>query len=86
MAEAKVDLKEDRLFPCGWGLIYRVVCAPKDWTPERVGEQATRDDPPGTSVNRWNVATPHSREDDFSGVNHLPCPDDPDRVHWLINC
>lgn len=83
---SSVDLTEDRLFPCGWGLIYRVVCAPKSWAPERVAETATREDPPGTSVNEWVISDPGERKDAFNGVNQLPCPDDPNRVHWLINC
>lgn len=85
-AEKKVDLTEDRIFPLGWGLIYRAVCAPKSWTPERIAAQATADDPPGTSANRWEIATPQERKDDFNGVNQLPCPDDCNRVHWLLNC
>jgi hypothetical protein len=82
----KVDLTEDRLFPCGWGLIYRVVCAPKSWAPEEVGEEATRMDPPGTTANRWEVSEPRERKDAFDGINHVDCPDDCNRVHWLINC
>lgn len=82
----KIDLTEDRLYSLGFGLIYRLVCAPASWSPERVGEEATRQDPPGTSANRWKVTDPHEREDDFNGVNQLPCPDDPNRTHWLIAC
>lgn len=26
------------------------------------------------------------REGPFNGVNHLPCPDDCNRTHWLVNC
>lgn len=81
-----VDLTEDRLFNLGWGLIFRVVCAPSSWTPERVAEQATKDDPPGTSANRWVVSTPGERDDEFNNVSCLQCPDDEHRKHWLINC
>lgn len=81
-----VDLTEDRLFPVGWGLIYRVVCAPKSWTPEKVAAQCTQADPPGTSANEWVISEPSERAGDFNGVNHLPCPDDCNRIHWLLNC
>ena len=84
---SQVDLSEDRLFPLGWGLIFRAVCAPKTWLPDRVSEQVTKDDPPGTSVNRWVISEPNNeRKDIFKGVNVIPCPDDPNRQHWLLNC
>lgn len=37
-------------------------------------------------LNRWVISTPEQRDDDFNGVNHLPCPDDCNRTHWLVNC
>lgn len=80
------DLTEDRLYSLGWGLVYKLVCAPASWSPERVSDEATRMDPPGTSVNRWVVSDPHERKDEFNGINHLPCPDCADRIHWLVNC
>lgn len=84
---SKPDLTQDRVFPCGWGLIFRCVCAPKSWPPERVAEDVTRSDPPGTSVNKWVVSAPDdNRTDAFKGTNNLPCPDDPNRIHWLLNC
>ena len=82
----KPDLSEDRVFPLGWGLIFRAVCAPKSWPPEKVAADVTASDPPGTSVNQWVVSEPQERDDDFNNVNQLPCPDDPNRVHWLLNC
>jgi len=81
-----VDLSEDRLFPVGWGLIYRCVCAPKSWSEDRVAEVITREDPPGTSVNRWVISDPQGRDDEFNNCNNIQCPDDPNRVHWLLNC
>jgi hypothetical protein len=86
LSKNDVDLSQDRLFSLGWGLIYRVVCAPKSWSADRVSETATRNDPPGTSLNRWEVSEPREREDPFNNYNNVQCPDDPDRVHWLINC
>ena len=88
MANPKnVDLTEDRVIPVGWGLIFRCVCAPKSWEPTRVAEDVTRSDPPGTSNNKWVVSDPDDdRQDDFKGTNNLPCPDDPNRIHWLLNC
>ena len=83
----EVDLTEDRIFPLGWGLIYRCVCAPKSWSCERIEDDVTRSDPPGTSANRWVISEAHDdRDDEFKGVNNLPCPDDENRVHWLMNC
>lgn len=85
-AKAKVDLTEDRLFSLGFGLVFKAVCAPSHWSPEKVADEATKMDPPGTSENRWVISTPEQRDDDFNGVNHLPCPDDCNRTHWLVNC
>jgi hypothetical protein len=81
-----VDLTEDRIFPLGWGLVFRCVCAPKSWSAERVENDVTANDPPGTTANRWVVSDPSERDDDFNGVNRLPCPDDQNRQHWLLNC
>jgi len=87
MANPKnVDLTEDRLFHLGFGFVFKLVCAPSSWSPERVAEQATADDPPGTSLNEWVISEPRERIDDFNGVNHLPCPDCDNRTHWLLNC
>jgi hypothetical protein len=83
----EANLTEDRLFSLGCGLIFRAVCAPKGWPPEKVAAEVTRANPPGTSLNEWVISTPDDeREDDFKGVNQLPCPDCPDRIHWLLNC
>lgn len=80
------DLSEDRLFSLGWVHIFKIVCAPSHWDAERVSNQATADDPPGNRVNRWVVSEPDpDRSDDFNGCNCLPCPDDPNRKHWLVN-
>lgn len=85
--QTKVDLSEDRLYPLGWGFIFRCACAPKSWSGERVSEQLTSDDPPGTMANHWVISEPdNEREGPFKGVNNVPCPDDENRVHWLLNC
>ncbi|MFZ3193816.1 MAG: hypothetical protein WA154_11510 [Moraxellaceae bacterium] len=81
-----VDLTADRLYPLGWGLIFRCACAPTSWSPERVGDEMTAMDPPGTSANRWVVSEPSERGDEYDNVNQLPCPDEPGRTHWLLNC
>jgi len=81
-----VDLSQDCLFPLGWGLVFRAVCAPKSWSPERISREATRNDPPGTSENRWVISKPERRDDVFNGTNCVPCPDSKDRQHWLLNC
>ena len=85
----EVDLTEDRLFPLGpWTLIYKAVCAPKSWSGDRISEEATMQDPPGTSANRWVITTPKNEgEGVFSTTNPIPCQDCPeDRRHWLLNC
>jgi len=84
--KSEVDLTQDRLFSLGFGLVFRAVCAPGSWSAERVAEQATRDDPPGTSANIWVVSEPRERNDVFNGVNNIPCPDCTGRTHWLLNC
>lgn len=88
--EPGTDMDEDRLFNLGFGLIYRWVCAPISWDAGRVAAQATANDPPGTSVNRW-VVTDISEclpEAIPEGVtqNPMPCNDCVARRHWMINC
>lgn len=87
MANPKnVDLTQDRIFTLGWGLVSRCVCAPSTWTAEEVENDVTSNDPPGTIANRWVISEPDERDGDFNGVSSLPCPDDPHRTHWLMNC
>jgi hypothetical protein len=82
-----IDLKEDRLFHIRETLIHKCVCAPKGWSAERVSDEATRMNAPGTSANRWVVSDPGTMDDDNPfKTNPLPCNDDPERVHWLLNC
>ena len=93
-AQKKVDLSEDRLFPLGWGLVYKVVCAPEHWTADRVSDEATRMDPPGTSANRWVATSDEGAKDvgdreggnPFKDGNPIQCPDCENRRHWLVNC
>lgn len=81
------DLTEDRIFFLGTGLIYRCVCAPKTWAAERVSDEVTAADPPGTQSNRWVVADIQERPDNaFDNKLNEPCPDDEHRQHWLLNC
>jgi len=81
-----VDLSNDEVYSLGWGLVYCVWCAPKKFTAEEVQTAVNAKGRPGTSLNEWVISEPREREDDFNGVNHLPCPDDENRVHWLVNC
>lgn len=80
------DLSQDRLFFLQTGIINRTVCAPASWSADQVAAEVTSKDAPGTSANQWVISDPQERQDDFNGVNHLPCPDCADRVHWLLNC
>ena len=82
-AAANIDLAEDRLFSLGWGLIYKSVCAPKSWSADKVSVEATKADPPGTSANKWVVTNAPTDE---LPANPVPCPDNPNRVHWCLNC
>lgn len=80
------DLTEDRLFHIGTGLIYCVWCAPKTWSAEQVKAGVNEKGLPGTSANEWVISDPSERDDEFNGTNHLPCPDDENRQHWMLNC
>lgn len=88
--EAGTDMKAEKLFTLHWSLIYKVMCAPKAWDAEKVSAQATADDPPGTSANRWVCSDPSTMDlpDDhpFKAGNPCVCNDDPDRRHWMVNC
>jgi hypothetical protein len=87
MANPKnLDLTEDKVYWISSGIVYSVCCCPSHWTPEQVSDAATKASPPGTSLNRWEVAEPQERDDVFNGVSSLPCPDSPNRMHWLVNC
>lgn len=89
-AESKVvDFSEDRVFPLGWGLVFRVVCAPKSWSDERIADDVSANDPPGTSVNRWEVTDDGSASEHHQWAhptNRKQCPDCQDRWHVLMNC
>lgn len=83
----KVDLSAERLFFLGEGIVSKIVCAPNGWDQERVQRETNAAGRPGTSGNEWVIAEPSECPGaDFDGVNHLPCPDDAERVHWLLNC
>ena len=84
--DEKADLATNKIFPLGWGLVFRAVCAPKSLTGAEVADQVTQTDPPGTSNNEWVLSDPEEREKDFDGINKLQCPDCDDRWHWLLNC
>lgn len=80
MSEA--DLTEDKLFYLKNGLIYRLICAPKSWSKERIENDVTNNDPPGTSANRW-VCTDVDEE---LKENPIVCDQDYARMHWVLNC
>lgn len=83
--EPGTDITEERLFSLGFGLVYRWVCALASWDAARVGREATQNDPPGTSANRW-VATDVPTDGVDASENPVPCNDCAHRRHWLINC
>lgn len=89
----EIDLESDVVYPMGWGLIFRVVCAPERFDDDAISDIVSRNDPPGTSVNRWVVcpderAEEHEQWVEQTGVKtaRAPCPDDPGRCHVLMNC
>jgi hypothetical protein len=89
----KIDLASRKVYPVGWGLVYRVVCASADMSDDEISDIVTRNDPPGTSLNEWNVTSDESAADhpnwpEVSGgtTARAPCPDCDDRVHVLMNC
>ena len=80
------NLSGDDILFLSWGLIYRTVCAPNSISDEEISEFVSKEDPPGTSFNRWVVSDPEERDDMFDGVNRIPCPDCAKRSHVLMNC
>lgn len=88
-----IDLASRKVYPVGWGLIYRVVCAPKDMGDDEISDIVTRNDPPGTTVNQWVVTSdesaadhPNWSEQTGSNTARAQCPDCTDRNHVLMNC
>lgn len=59
----KVDLDSEKIYPLGCGLVFRGVCAPKVLTDDEIGAVVSRNDPPGTSANRWEVSSDESAEE-----------------------
>lgn len=87
-AKPDVDFSEDILLSLGVGLLFKAVCAPASWDADRVSEEATKNDHPGTSANRWFVTDVDSLDayHAFKSGNPQQCPDCADRRHWLVNC
>ena len=88
-----VDLSSDTIYPYGSGLLYRVVCAPKTKTDQEISDYISEVDPPGTSLNRWEVVSDESAErhpnwSEVSGSKtaRAQCPDCEDRHHVLMAC
>lgn len=89
----KIDLESDKIYPLRWGLVYRVVCAPKAMTNDQINDIVSRNDPPGTSLNRWEVADddtakehPNWKERSGSETARAECPDCAERHHVLMHC
>ena len=57
------------------------LCAPRGFTSEQIVAGAERQYPCGTT-NGWAI----SNDAAFAGGEPMPCPcpDDPDRQHWLL--
>lgn len=89
VADLKQRLTEDNCYSIGWGLIFCVWCCPKTWDKERIETEINAKGLPtgGITQLRWHIAEPRERDDEYSNLNQLPCPQDPEnRIHWLINC
>lgn len=84
-----IDLTSDEIYPIGWGVIFKPVCSPAKFTDQEISDLVSAQDPPGTSLNRWEVTTnPETLKDTgwSSDTPRIPCPDCENRVHILLNC
>jgi len=75
-------LEDNKAYRISWGLIYCAYCVPKSWSDDRISEEVSKLDPPGTSMNKW-VCTEASSDNPEVKAQ---CPDDPEREHRLLNC
>ena len=81
-----LDLTEDRLFFLKVGVVSCAVCAPKAWTADEVASAVNREAPTGIASD-WAPADPEPAPGSvFDNTNNAPCPDDANRLHWLLNC
>ena len=64
------------------GICAASVCVEKDATPKEIEREVNARHP--TGVTPWAM----SEDATFKGgePNPCPCPDEPDRVHYLLNC
>lgn len=88
----KHDLTTDKVFPMGWGLVYRAVCAPKGLTDQEISDIVSYNDPPGTSHNRWEVVDNEDSmklskwAEKYGNSPRVQCPDCEGREHVLMCC
>jgi len=64
------------------GLFYMQVCADKDATDEEILAHCNAENPSGTSAGWCNVV----RNDKRENLNPVVCHDNPDRLHFLVEC
>lgn len=77
-------LIENKLYHISERLIFRVVCAPKDWSKEKVLEENLKKfGAPGTSAG-WIISKDENLPD--GDTNPIKCDESDSRVHWALNC
>lgn len=80
--EAAGRAKTSELIPYAVGIFCCSVCAPADWSAERVEAETNRVLVCGTSSG-WTVST----DEQFASGQPMPCACDKDaaRKHWLLD-
>jgi hypothetical protein len=68
--------------PYAVGLVCASVCAPKDTPIEEIERVVSGQHPTGLD-HGWQKSKDSFRTGD---PNPCPCNDDPERLHWLLNC
>jgi hypothetical protein len=71
------------LYAYAVGFVSMSVCVPKGMTKEEIECEANFQHPTGIS-SRWKISE-HKHFADGSPIPRV-CEDDPDRLHYLLNC
>lgn len=65
------------------GLVSCSACVPKDWSRDQIESAVNAEHPTGIR-NKWSI----SEDKTFKTGAPMPkpCEDDPEKMHWLLNC
>ncbi|MCJ9696221.1 hypothetical protein MOV76_32130 [Rhizobium sp. PRIMUS64] len=76
-------IADDELYCLTSGLVCCSVCAPADWTKEKIEQETNRKNPTGIE-SRWEI----SADENFATgqKNGCDCEQGAGRRHWLMNC